>query len=95
MIHIAPFAAAEGLLRGAGRILRTGGKLFLYGPFSRAGAMAESNAQFSSDLKRRDPGWGVRDLERELMPIAHEAGLHLDTVIGMPANNLSVVFTKN
>lgn len=94
MIHIAPFAAAEGLLRGAGRVLPSGGRLFLYGPFSRDGNIAESNARFSNDLKRRDPDWGVRDLERELMPIADAARLRLDTVIEMPANNLSVVLEK-
>src|SRR2546423_932353 len=33
MIHIAPWSAALGLLKGAGRLLRAGGILFLYGPF--------------------------------------------------------------
>lgn len=94
MVHIAPWAAGTGLLRGAGRLLRTDGKLFLYGPFSRKGDIAPSNARFSEDLKRRDPDWGVRDLDRELLPVAHEAGLDLETVISMPANNLSVVFRK-
>ncbi|MEQ8559798.1 MAG: DUF938 domain-containing protein [Henriciella sp.] len=94
MIHIAPFAAAQGLLKGAGRVLRDGGKLFLYGPFARDGEIAESNARFSDDLKRRDPEWGVRDLERDLMPIAGEAGLVLDAIVEMPANNLCVVFRK-
>ena len=94
MIHIAPFEAAEGLLRGAGRLLRPGGKLFLYGPFARNGAIAESNARFSEDLKRRDPDWGVRDLDRALLPLAEAAGLALETVIDMPANNSSVIFRR-
>src|SRR5262249_22136785 len=33
MIHIAPWVAAVGLMRGAGRILSPGGLLFLYGPY--------------------------------------------------------------
>src|SRR5689334_16902862 len=33
MIHIAPWAAAVGLFKGAGRLLRAGGILFLYGAF--------------------------------------------------------------
>ncbi len=37
MIHIAPWAAALGLLAGAARLLLTGGILFLYGPFIRGG----------------------------------------------------------
>ena len=95
MIHIAPFGAACGLISGAGRLLAPGGKLFLYGPFARNGEIAESNARFSEDLKRRDPSWGVRDLERDILPRAEAAGLVLDQVNEMPANNLSVIFRKS
>lgn len=94
MIHIAPFTAARGLIAGAGRRLRSGGRLMLYGPFARAGEIAPSNARFSEDLQRRDPSWGVRDLDLDLLPIANEAGLTLKHVIEMPANNLSVVFER-
>ena len=94
MIHIAPFEAAEGLLAGAGRLLRPGGRLMLYGPFARAGEIAPSNARFSEDLKRRDPSWGVRDLDTDIVPLAAKAGMDLVDVIEMPANNLSVAFEK-
>ncbi|WP_084419377.1 DUF938 domain-containing protein [Henriciella litoralis] len=94
MIHIAPFAAARGLLTGAGRLLRTGGRLMLYGPFAREGQIAPSNARFSEDLQRRDPDWGVRDLDLDIVPIAEAASLCLFDVIEMPANNLSVIFEK-
>lgn len=94
MIHIAPFDVAEGLMAGAGRLLRPGGKLFLYGPFAREGDIAPSNARFSEDLKRRDPAWGVRDLERDIVPLAEAAGLGVEAVVEMPANNLSVIFAK-
>lgn len=93
MVHIAPFAAAEGLIAGAGRLIKTGGKLFLYGPFARNGAhTAPSNAEFDRSLKARDASWGVRDLDLEIVPLAAAAGLALETIIDMPANNLSVVF---
>lgn len=96
MIHIAPFAAARGLVAGAGRYLRRGGVLFLYGPFSRNGAhIAPSNADFDRSLKSRDPSWGVRDLEGDIVPLAEAAGLILKTCLDMPANNFSVVFQKN
>ncbi|MEO1552951.1 MAG: DUF938 domain-containing protein [Pseudomonadota bacterium] len=95
MIHIAPFQAAEGLLAGAGRLLAPRGRLMLYGPFARSGEIAPSNAQFSADLKRRDPSWGVRDLDLEILPLARQAGLQLETVETMPANNLSVVFARD
>ncbi|MEO0466674.1 MAG: DUF938 domain-containing protein [Pseudomonadota bacterium] len=95
MIHIAPFSAAQGLLTGAGRHLISGGRLMLYGPFARNGEIAPSNAQFSNDLKRRDTSWGVRDLDRDLVPLAKAAGLTLTEVVEMPANNLSVIWTRD
>ena len=96
MIHIAPFSAARGLFAGAGRLLGRGGKLFLYGPFSRNGAhTAPSNEAFSASLKARNPDWGVRDLEQDIAPLAHEAALRLQTIVEMPANNLAVVFVKS
>lgn len=94
MIHIAPFEAAKGMIAGAGRLLPPGGKLLIYGPFARNGAIAESNARFDADLKRRDESWGVRDLEADIVPLAERAGLSLAKVIEMPANNLSVILQK-
>ena len=38
VIHIAPWAVAEGLVAGAGHYLVAGGMLLLYGPFKRGGA---------------------------------------------------------
>ncbi|MDZ7626803.1 MAG: DUF938 domain-containing protein [Parvularculaceae bacterium] len=95
MIHIAPFEAAKGLIAGAGRLLRPGGKLFLYGPFSQGGAhTAPSNEAFDASLKARDPRWGVRDLDQDIAPLAGKEGLSLETVLKMPANNLSVIFLR-
>lgn len=94
MIHIAPFEVAKGLIAGAGQLLGQGGRLCLYGPFARNGEIAPSNASFNEDLKRRDPSWGVRDLDREIVPLAEASGLDLKTVIEMPANNLTVLFQK-
>jgi hypothetical protein len=75
--------------------LRAGGKLFLYGPFSRDGVhAAPSNAEFDVSLKARDPRWGVRDLERQIAPLAQDCGLALKSVVAMPANNLIVVFSR-
>ena len=95
MIHIAPFDATRGLIGEAGRILVTGGKLFLYGPFARNGAhTAPSNASFDASLKERTPGWGVRDLDLDIAPLAAKAGLQLERAVDMPANNLSVIFRR-
>ncbi|MCC6474845.1 MAG: DUF938 domain-containing protein [Burkholderiales bacterium] len=94
MIHIAPWEAARGLMRGAGRILAAGGVLVLYGPYRRGGQhTAPSNEAFDSDLRARDPSWGVRDLEA-VETLATGEGFTLDEVVPMPANNLSLVFRK-
>ncbi|HVQ10654.1 MAG TPA: DUF938 domain-containing protein [Methyloceanibacter sp.] len=95
MIHIAPWESALGLLAGAGRLLRPDGRLYLYGPFMRGGAhTAPSNAAFDADLKRRDPRWGVRDID-DLIREAAPHGLDLREIIDMPANNLSLVLVKS
>ncbi|MAO90672.1 MAG: SAM-dependent methyltransferase [Rhodospirillaceae bacterium] len=96
MIHIAPWAAAEGLFSGAGRLLPRNGTLTLYGPYRRNGQhTAPSNAGFDASLQSRDPSWGVRDLEGEVAPLAQCNGLSLHRIETMPANNLIVIFRKD
>ncbi|MBD0275381.1 MAG: DUF938 domain-containing protein [Acetobacteraceae bacterium] len=94
MVHIAPWAATEGLMRGAARLLPAGGVLCLYGPFRREGRhTAPSNAAFDAQLRASDPAWGVRDLEA----VAAEAaarGFAPPAVEQMPANNLFVAFRR-
>ncbi len=95
MIHIAPWQAVLGLLRGAGRILPEGGLLYLYGPYRFRGAFtAPSNAAFDASLRARDPAWGVRDLHDEIVPAAEQAGFELEEVVAMPANNHSIIFRR-
>jgi len=94
MIHISPWAASEGLMAGAGRVLAPGGRLFLYGPFLEAGVeTAPSNLAFDQSLKARDPAWGIRDLAA-VTALAAARGLTLAERIAMPANNLIVMFEK-
>ena len=94
MIHIAPWAASLGLFAGAGRVLRTGALLILYGPFTRDGLHnAPSNAAFDASLKARDPSWGVRDIA-DLERLGELSGLILRETIDLPANNRLLVFAK-
>ncbi|MCF8482327.1 MAG: DUF938 domain-containing protein [Rhodospirillum sp.] len=94
MIHIAPWAACEGLMAGAGRILPQGGLLALYGPFLRGDhPTAASNLAFDESLRAQNPAWGIRALEA----VAAEAtrhGLMLEDTVEMPSNNLTVIFRK-
>ncbi len=94
MIHIAPWSATEGLLRGAARSLGQGAPLFLYGPFRREGAhTAESNAAFDAELRARNSSWGIRDLEA-VASLADSHGFGPPEITAMPANNLSVTFRR-
>jgi hypothetical protein len=95
MVHISPWAATLGLLRGAGALLPPGGLLYLYGAYKRGGShTAPSNASFDASLRARDPAWGVRDLEA-VTAAAADAGFAPEPVIEMPANNLSVVLRRS
>jgi SAM-dependent methyltransferase len=94
MIHIAPWEATLGLMRGAGRILPAGGLLVLYGPFMIDHRhTAPSNEAFDQSLRSRDPSWGVRDLG-DVADAARAQGLQLLERVEMPANNFTVVFER-
>jgi len=95
VIHIAPWRVAEGLLAGAGRYLRSDGRLFLYGPFKREGKhTAMSNAVFDTSLRQQDAEWGVRDIA-DVETLAAGAGLALVETLPMPANNMILVFGRS
>lgn len=94
MIHIAPFEAAKGVIRGAGRLLTKGGFLYFYGPFKKGGShTAPSNEAFDRDLKSRNQTWGIRDIE-EIERLAEADGLALESITDMPANNMSLIFRR-
>ena len=94
LIHISPWAATLGLMRGARHLLANGGVLYLYGAYKRGGRhTAPSNAAFDASLRAQNPEWGVRDLET-VVAEADRAGFALDEVVEMPANNLSVIFRR-
>jgi SAM-dependent methyltransferase len=94
MIHIAPWEACLGLLRGAGAHLAPGGVLVTYGPYTLGGVhTAPSNEAFDLDLRARDPRWGVRNLD-DVVRVAAAHGLVLEERVAMPANNFTVVFRR-
>ncbi|MGQ0660162.1 DUF938 domain-containing protein [Sphingosinicella sp.] len=94
MVHISPWSATVGLMRGAGLLLAAGAPLYLYGAYRQAGVeTAPSNEAFDADLRARNPEWGVRDLEA-VVAEAEGRGFRLERVAPMPANNLSLVFRK-
>jgi SAM-dependent methyltransferase len=94
MIHISPWSATQALFAGAQRLLGSGGVLYLYGPYRRHGGhTASSNEAFDQQLRSRNPGWGVRDMET-VVALGEAHGFMCGEPVAMPANNFSLVLTK-
>jgi hypothetical protein len=94
MIHISPWEATLGLIKGAAAILPPGSPLYLYGPYLREGIpTAPSNQAFDQNLRDRNPSWGLRHLEA-VSAMAQSVGFSAPVITEMPANNLSVVFRR-
>ena len=92
VIHISPWAVAEGIVRGAGAA--PAGLLIFYGPFREGGQhTGEGNERFDAALRAQDPAWGVRDLE-DVADLAARAGFGAPEITVMPANNRLVVFER-
>lgn len=92
VIHIAPWAVAEGLVAGAAAVLAPGGALALYGPFlTDEPPTAPSNLAFDRGLRARDPEWGVRPLAA-VNALARAVGLEGPAVMRLPAENLLVAW---
>lgn len=95
MVHISPWVSALGLLNGAARILPPSGPLILYGPWLKADIeTAPSNVAFDTDLKSRDPEWGLRSVG-EFAAAAEERGLGVEETRSMPANNVMLLLRRH
>jgi Protein of unknown function (DUF938) len=94
MVHISPWDATLGLIKGAAAILPPRSPLYLYGPYIRGGfATAPSNQAFDQNLRDRNPNWGLRDLQA-VEAMAQSVGFSAPVITEMPANNLSAVFRR-
>ena len=95
MVHISPWSATVGLLRGAEVLLPAGAPLILYGPYRRAAVpTAPSNEAFDRSLQSRNSDWGLRDLEA-VLATATGFGLRYERLFEMPANNLTIVCRRD
>ena len=76
-------------------MLASGAPLVLYGPWlQRDIEPAPSNVAFDTDLKRRDPAWGLRTVE-DFAAAATARELQLAETREMPANNLMLLFRRD
>lgn len=91
MLHISAWETCAALLRGAAQHLAPHGLLLLYGPYLVDGEpTAPGNVTFDSDLRARNPVWGLRRLG-DVVQQAEAVGLRLRERVSMPANNLLLV----
>jgi len=94
MVHIAPWACCENLLRGCAHVLSPGAPLVLYGPFKQDGThTAPSNAEFDQTLRGENAKWGIRDIG-EIAEAGKASGLTIEDPIAMPSNNFCVILRQ-
>ncbi|RKF21945.1 DUF938 domain-containing protein [Altericroceibacterium spongiae] len=94
MVHISRWAASEGLMKAAGRLLPQGAPLILYGPYLEPDVeTARSNLEFDASLKARNMEWGLRPIGA-MDRLAERNGLERTRRVAMPANNLTLIYRK-
>lgn len=95
MIHISPWETTEALFHGASKLLAGGAPMVTYGPYRLQGEhTAPSNAAFDQSLRSRNARWGVRDID-ELLELGVRTGFTLEERVSMPANNMTLVWTRS
>ncbi len=94
VIHIAPWAVAQGIVAGAGDALAPGGRMIFYGPFKEGGQhTGEGNARFDAGLRAENPDWGVRDIG-DVTALAQATGFGAPEIAEMPSNNRLASYKK-
>jgi hypothetical protein len=94
MVHISPWESSIGLMEKAGKLLDPGAPFYLYGPYLRDDVeTAQGNLDFERSLKSRDLRWGLRDVA-DMDALATRNGFGRESLVEMPANNISLVYRK-
>ena len=67
----------------------------MYGPFAHNGVISpESNVRFDEQLKSQCPEWGLRDVDKQLIPLGFKYHLNLYARHRLPYNNDLLVWKK-
>lgn len=93
-LHIMSYQQVELLFQRLAVYLESGADACIYGPFDYHGKYtSESNANFDTWLKNRDPLSGIKHFE-DIMAMATDIGCKLIQDIAMPANNRLLVLKR-
>lgn len=92
--HIMAWREVENMFAGVARVVQSGGKLCVYGPFNYKGQFTSSgNAQFDASLRAQAAHMGIRDIEA-MQDLASAHGLIMQADHAMPANNRLLVWQR-
>lgn len=92
--HIMSWEAVSATIAGVGRLLPSGGRFLVYGPFSYGNRhTSESNARFDASLRLANASMGVRNFE-DLDALAVQARLSIKQDYAMPVNNRILAWDK-
>ena len=95
LLHLISVDEVKILLTEAATALSTGGRMVIYGPFLRDGALtSESDAAFHASLSSHDPEIGYKDVAH-VKDWLNEARLLPLEPVEMPANNLCLISEKS
>jgi len=93
-LHIMSWPEVQAFFAALPSLLSQDAVLVVYGPFNKGGRFSsESNATFDADLKTRAEHMGIRDIEA-VDALAQAAGLRLQRIHEMPANNRCLVWQR-
>ena len=98
VVHISPWAVAEGIFAGAAAALRRGGSLVFHGPFKQNGKCVNTDTTvFDTQMRawKGGKGWGVREVSVMAAEAAKQGFRHAATEhpVG-PAKNYLLQFVK-
>ncbi len=94
LLHLISDTEARTLISEAARALNTDGRLIIYGPFMRNGALtSEGDTRFHASLRAQDPEIGYKS-DHQVMDWGVRAGLTQVDVVDMPANNLAIIWQR-
>ncbi|WP_282151823.1 DUF938 domain-containing protein [Ruegeria atlantica] len=91
LLHLISWSEVEALVTEAALALNPGGRLILYGPFTRSGQLTSTGDQnFHAALSQQDLDIGYKD-DADILGLLRRVQLSLIGAVEMPANNLAFI----